>query len=413
MDGRGRPRAQAQRHVLAGHRRRVRRRAEGDAPARARADLPQLGRLVLHVRRELQEQVQPLARPPVPLRQGPRRLHVQRRRDPRPLGPAAGLRRLAGRIPPAGCPTTPGSSARRTCPTASSRTKTPGTFPASAARSRSGPAGTAARCPSNCWAGSSARAATRASWCSIRSAAAARRWPWPRSSGGGSSASSSRAEYAERVEHRLARIAPGDPLDGAAEPLVSAPNTANGRKLEDVQTGDRSATQDEPSATSTANPTRHSSHGSTDHEIRHLQRDLPGLAVRQGASPSPPSAATRASRSRRSRSPPTPARSPRPSAAEVRRQAEAAGLEVVGLHWLLGQDRGLLPDQPRRRGPPPHGRVPRASWPGCAATWADRIMVFGSPQQRNLLPGVTPEQAHGLRRRGRSRESCRCWRRPA
>ena len=36
VDGRGGPRAQAQRHVLAGHRRRVRRRTEGDAPAGAR-----------------------------------------------------------------------------------------------------------------------------------------------------------------------------------------------------------------------------------------------------------------------------------------------------------------------------------------------------------------------------------------
>ncbi len=39
-------------------------------------------------------------------------------------------------------------------------------------------------------------------------------------------------EYSERIEHRLERIRPGDPLDGAAEPLVSAPNTANGRRLD-------------------------------------------------------------------------------------------------------------------------------------------------------------------------------------
>jgi len=43
------------------------------------------------------------------------------------------------------------------------------------------------------------------------------------------------AEYAARVDERLKSIAVGDPLDGAAEPLVSAPNTANGRKLEDVK----------------------------------------------------------------------------------------------------------------------------------------------------------------------------------
>jgi DNA modification methylase len=43
-------------------------------------------------------------------------------------------------------------------------------------------------------------------------------------------------KYAEAIADRLARIQPGDPLDGAAEPLVSAPSTANGRKLESVGT---------------------------------------------------------------------------------------------------------------------------------------------------------------------------------
>jgi site-specific DNA-methyltransferase (adenine-specific) len=42
-------------------------------------------------------------------------------------------------------------------------------------------------------------------------------------------------QYAERVAARLAAISTGDPLDGAAEPLVSVPNTANGRKLADVE----------------------------------------------------------------------------------------------------------------------------------------------------------------------------------
>jgi hypothetical protein len=60
----------------------------------------------------------------------------------------------------------------------------PETSRACAARSRSAPAGTAAKCPNNCWAVSCARAATRAIWFSIRSPAAARRWPWPRNWGG-------------------------------------------------------------------------------------------------------------------------------------------------------------------------------------------------------------------------------------
>jgi len=42
-------------------------------------------------------------------------------------------------------------------------------------------------------------------------------------------------QYAARIEARLKSIMPGDALDGAAEPLVSAPKTANGRKLADVK----------------------------------------------------------------------------------------------------------------------------------------------------------------------------------
>ena len=39
-------------------------------------------------------------------------------------------------------------------------------------------------------------------------------------------------EYARRVRERLERIRAGDPLEGAAEPLVSAPSTAEGRRLD-------------------------------------------------------------------------------------------------------------------------------------------------------------------------------------
>jgi site-specific DNA-methyltransferase (adenine-specific) len=37
--------------------------------------------------------------------------------------------------------------------------------------------------------------------------------------------------YAERIDARLASIRPGDPLDGAAEPLKTAPATKDGRRL--------------------------------------------------------------------------------------------------------------------------------------------------------------------------------------
>ncbi len=65
-------------------------------------------------------------------------------------------------------------------------------FRAWPARSRSGRAFTAARCRSNCWGGSSAARRTRTKSCSIRSAGAARRWRWRRSSAGNGSASSCR-----------------------------------------------------------------------------------------------------------------------------------------------------------------------------------------------------------------------------
>ncbi len=42
-------------------------------------------------------------------------------------------------------------------------------------------------------------------------------------------------QYSEQARKRLARIKPGDPLDGAPEPLISAPDTANGIRLEDRQ----------------------------------------------------------------------------------------------------------------------------------------------------------------------------------
>lgn len=44
------------------------------------------------------------------------------------------------------------------------------------------------------------------------------------------------ADYVEKVNQRLAKIQVGDPLDGAAEPLVSAPSTAEGRRLDEKGT---------------------------------------------------------------------------------------------------------------------------------------------------------------------------------
>ncbi|MBL8812244.1 MAG: site-specific DNA-methyltransferase [Planctomycetaceae bacterium] len=47
-------------------------------------------------------------------------------------------------------------------------------------------------------------------------------------------------QYAEMGTQRLSRITPGDPLDGAADPKVSAPSTAEGRPLDDRGTKKKS-----------------------------------------------------------------------------------------------------------------------------------------------------------------------------
>jgi DNA modification methylase len=50
-------------------------------------------------------------------------------------------------------------------------------------------------------------------------------------------------DYHARIQERLAEIKPGDPLDGTADPLKSAPKTAHGRKLSDFQKKKKKATK--------------------------------------------------------------------------------------------------------------------------------------------------------------------------
>jgi len=77
---------------------------------------------------------------------------------------------------------------------------------------------------------------------------------------------------------------------------------------------------------------------------------------------------------------------------EVRSMAEDAGLEIVGLHWLLAKTEGFYLTSPdptvRRR----TGEYLRALAEVCADL-GGTVLVLGSPQQRNLLPGVTYEDA--------------------
>ena len=72
---------------------------------------------------------------------------------------------------------------------------------------------------------------------------------------------------------------------------------------------------------------------------------------------------------------------------EIRQQAEAAGLEVIGLHWLLAKTIGFYltsPDGATRRATADYLKALVELCGELGGT----LMVLGSPQQRNLLPGV-------------------------
>jgi sugar phosphate isomerase/epimerase len=81
----------------------------------------------------------------------------------------------------------------------------------------------------------------------------------------------------------------------------------------------------------------------------------------------------------------------------LREQAERAGVELVALHWLLAKTEGFhltSPDASVRRETAAYlvelGRF--------CYDLGGKIMVFGSPKQRNLLPGVSREEgtAHAV-----------------
>jgi sugar phosphate isomerase/epimerase len=78
--------------------------------------------------------------------------------------------------------------------------------------------------------------------------------------------------------------------------------------------------------------------------------------------------------------------------ADVRRQAESAGLTVVGLHWLLAKTEGFYLTSPdaavRRKTAGYLSELARL-----CRDLGGSIMVLGSPKQRSLLPGVTKPQA--------------------
>ena len=74
--------------------------------------------------------------------------------------------------------------------------------------------------------------------------------------------------------------------------------------------------------------------------------------------------------------------------------ARGAGLELTGMHWLLARPEGLhitTPDEAIRERSIEHARhLARL----CAAM-GGRIMVWGSPKQRDIVEGDTAERAFG------------------
>ena len=76
----------------------------------------------------------------------------------------------------------------------------------------------------------------------------------------------------------------------------------------------------------------------------------------------------------------------------MKHEAERHGLEIIGLHWLLAKTTGLYltsPDAAVRRATADY----LALLARVCCQLGGHILVFGSPQQRSLLPGVSRTQA--------------------
>lgn len=78
--------------------------------------------------------------------------------------------------------------------------------------------------------------------------------------------------------------------------------------------------------------------------------------------------------------------------AEVKQVAADAGLEMVGLHWLLAKTTGFYLTSPEAAVRKTTAEYFRALVQLCADLGGS-VMVLGSPPQRNLLPGVSHDDA--------------------
>ena len=76
----------------------------------------------------------------------------------------------------------------------------------------------------------------------------------------------------------------------------------------------------------------------------------------------------------------------------IRRTVEGAGLSVVGLHWLLAQTEGF-----QLNDPDPDVRARTAQYLldliDCCAELGGEVLIFGSPQQRDVPPDRSRAEA--------------------
>jgi len=82
------------------------------------------------------------------------------------------------------------------------------------------------------------------------------------------------------------------------------------------------------------------------------------------------------------------------SAAErqkIRESADRIGIEIAGIHWVLVKPEGLYINHPDPEIRQRTSEYFRELVDFCADI-GGKVIVVGSPKQRNIMPGVTPEQ---------------------
>jgi sugar phosphate isomerase/epimerase len=76
----------------------------------------------------------------------------------------------------------------------------------------------------------------------------------------------------------------------------------------------------------------------------------------------------------------------------IREAADRSGIEIAGIHWVLVKPEGLYINHSDRAVRERTAEYFRSLVEFCADL-GGKVMVVGSPKQRNVLPGVSPQQA--------------------